>query len=229
MAVQVFPNRAYKLQKQYIWHMMHKPRHIPVHKWISRVVKFNNYLMEFPKPPGAEARKLEQEELQVVLENEFPPPGNVKWIKKALTLASAHSIIFTKTCIHYKECKPKATEKTSPACKSHSKRGRKHKAKCKASKKAYPDWGQDSQWHHSDDRGRQYCKYHEYCAHTTDEFRITINQHKASICHEREDRSHKSKEAYFSSGKAKPCESLSDGNKDLLLIINEKIAVALSH
>eukprot|EP00957_Ditylum_brightwellii_P057934 4392473-Ditylum_brightwellii.AAC.1 len=37
--VQVFPNKAFKLQKWYIWHMIYKPRHISVCKWISRVVK----------------------------------------------------------------------------------------------------------------------------------------------------------------------------------------------
>eukprot|EP00957_Ditylum_brightwellii_P065137 4940522-Ditylum_brightwellii.AAC.1 len=63
MTVQMFPNKAFKLQKQYIWHMMHKPRNILVHKWIARAIKFNNYLTEFPTPTGVEARKLEQEEL----------------------------------------------------------------------------------------------------------------------------------------------------------------------
>eukprot|EP00957_Ditylum_brightwellii_P170682 12991932-Ditylum_brightwellii.AAC.1 len=52
MAVQVFPIKAYKLQKRYIHHMMHKHRHIAVHKWIARVVKMNNYLTEFPTPAG---------------------------------------------------------------------------------------------------------------------------------------------------------------------------------
>eukprot|EP00957_Ditylum_brightwellii_P151285 11519954-Ditylum_brightwellii.AAC.1 len=56
---QVFPNKVYKLQKRYIQHMMHKPRHIPVHKWISRAVKLNKYLMEFPTPTGVETKKLE--------------------------------------------------------------------------------------------------------------------------------------------------------------------------
>eukprot|EP00957_Ditylum_brightwellii_P065674 4980512-Ditylum_brightwellii.AAC.2 len=50
LTVQEFPNKAYKLQKQCIWQMMHKARHISVCKWISRVIKLNNYLMEFPTP-----------------------------------------------------------------------------------------------------------------------------------------------------------------------------------
>eukprot|EP00957_Ditylum_brightwellii_P126924 9676032-Ditylum_brightwellii.AAC.1 len=60
MAVHVFPNKAYKLQKQYIWHIIHKPRHISACKWIVRVIKLNNYLMEFPTPPGVVPRKLDQ-------------------------------------------------------------------------------------------------------------------------------------------------------------------------
>eukprot|EP00957_Ditylum_brightwellii_P039070 2953425-Ditylum_brightwellii.AAC.1 len=62
-----------------------------------------------------------------------------------------------------------------------------------------------------------------------DECRITINQCKGSMHHEREDRSCKSKKVCFSSGKTKSWESLSDGNKDLHLMFNEKIDVALSH
>eukprot|EP00957_Ditylum_brightwellii_P185983 14159463-Ditylum_brightwellii.AAC.1 len=60
------------------------------------------------------------------------------------------------TCICYKECKLKASEKISAAHKSQSKRGGKCKAKHKASKKAYRDWGQDSPQHHSNGRGCQY-------------------------------------------------------------------------
>eukprot|EP00957_Ditylum_brightwellii_P098028 7466997-Ditylum_brightwellii.AAC.1 len=42
---------------------------------------------------------------------------------------------FMEICVRYKESKPKASEKTNTACKSHSKRGGKRKAKCKASKR----------------------------------------------------------------------------------------------
>eukprot|EP00957_Ditylum_brightwellii_P124086 9458626-Ditylum_brightwellii.AAC.1 len=28
----IFPSKAQKLQKLYIWHMMHKPRHVSTHK-----------------------------------------------------------------------------------------------------------------------------------------------------------------------------------------------------
>eukprot|EP00957_Ditylum_brightwellii_P149498 11384932-Ditylum_brightwellii.AAC.1 len=63
MTVQAFPNKAYKLQNRYIQHMMHKPRHISVCKWIARVIKLNNYLMEFPTLTRIEAKKLEDEEI----------------------------------------------------------------------------------------------------------------------------------------------------------------------
>eukprot|EP00957_Ditylum_brightwellii_P148195 11283647-Ditylum_brightwellii.AAC.1 len=120
-------------------------------------------------------------------------------------------------------------KKTSAAHKSHSKRGGKHKAKRKASKKVYHEWGQDSSRHHSGGRGYHYCKYHGYCNHTIDECRITINWHKGIMCHERGDRSCKSKKVHFSSGKVKSSVSSSNGNKDLHLIINKKIDVALNH
>eukprot|EP00957_Ditylum_brightwellii_P170027 12941841-Ditylum_brightwellii.AAC.1 len=40
-------------------------------------------------------------------------------------------------------------------------------------------------------------------------------------------KSHDSKKVHFSSGKAKSCEDLSNGNKDLHTIIDEKIDTAL--
>eukprot|EP00957_Ditylum_brightwellii_P159531 12143860-Ditylum_brightwellii.AAC.1 len=52
MTVHVFPNKAYKLQKQ--------------------VIKLNNYLTEAPMPAGAKARKMDQEEILEVLENRIP-------------------------------------------------------------------------------------------------------------------------------------------------------------
>eukprot|EP00957_Ditylum_brightwellii_P018417 1385894-Ditylum_brightwellii.AAC.1 len=60
-----------------------------------------------------------------------------------------------------------------------------------------------------------------------EEYRITINRCKGHMCHERGDRSCKSKKVCFSSGKAKSYEALSDRNKDLHTIIDEKIAAAL--
>eukprot|EP00957_Ditylum_brightwellii_P076435 5809453-Ditylum_brightwellii.AAC.1 len=57
--------------------------------------------------------------------------------------------------------------------------------------------------------------------------RITINQHKGHMQHEREDRSHNNKKVCFSSGSTKSHEALSNGNKDLHAIINENIAMTL--
>eukprot|EP00957_Ditylum_brightwellii_P051031 3869560-Ditylum_brightwellii.AAC.1 len=74
--LQVFPNKAYKLQKRYIHNMMRKPRHTSVHKWIARAIKLNNYLMKFPTSTGIEAKKLEDEEILEVLENGIPTSWN---------------------------------------------------------------------------------------------------------------------------------------------------------
>eukprot|EP00957_Ditylum_brightwellii_P181974 13863749-Ditylum_brightwellii.AAC.1 len=149
--------------------------------------------------------------------------------KEGFDMSSSMLKDFTDTNVHYKECKLKASEKTSTACKSHSKRGGNCKAKCKASKKAYRDWEQDSPQHYPDDRGYHYCKYHGYCNHLTDECNITMNWCRGSMYYEREDRFCKSKKVHFISGKVKSCESLSDGSKDLHAIIDEKISAALSH
>eukprot|EP00957_Ditylum_brightwellii_P210961 15365608-Ditylum_brightwellii.AAC.1 len=137
VTVQVFPNKVCKLQKQYIQHIMHKPRHIPICKWIARVVKLNNYLTKFPISVGLKARKLEQEELLEVLENGIPTLWKFQMDKEGFNASSSTLKGFTKTCVHYKECKPKMTEKTSAAHKSHSEREVKHKSKHKADKKAY--------------------------------------------------------------------------------------------
>eukprot|EP00957_Ditylum_brightwellii_P199251 15188633-Ditylum_brightwellii.AAC.1 len=131
MTVQVFPNKTYKLQKRYSWHMMHKPRQFSVHKLISRVVKLITYLTELPTPTGVETKKLEQEELLEVLENRIPATWKYKMDKEGFNASSSMLKEFTKTCVCYKECEPKGAEKTSTACKSHSERGGKRKAKRK--------------------------------------------------------------------------------------------------
>eukprot|EP00957_Ditylum_brightwellii_P163935 12481080-Ditylum_brightwellii.AAC.1 len=113
--------------------------------------------MEFPAPTGIEARKLELEELLEVLENGIPTTWKFQMDKEGFTASSSMLKEFMETCVCYKECKPKASEKTSAACKSHSERGGKHKAKHKASKKAYCGWGQDCPQHHSNDQGHHYC------------------------------------------------------------------------
>eukprot|EP00957_Ditylum_brightwellii_P081066 6165876-Ditylum_brightwellii.AAC.1 len=144
MIVQVFPNKAYKLQKRYIHHMMNKPRHISISKWILRVIKFNNYLEEFPTPTEIVAKKLEDEEILEVWENGIPTSWKFQMDKEGFNMSSSMIKKFTKTCVCYKEWEPKETKKSSAACESHSEGGGKRKAKRKASKKVYHDWGQDS-------------------------------------------------------------------------------------
>eukprot|EP00957_Ditylum_brightwellii_P081547 6203591-Ditylum_brightwellii.AAC.2 len=82
MTVHVFPNKAYKLQKWYIWHMIHKPRHISACKWIARVAMLNNYPMEFPTPSRVVPRKLDQKELLEVLEDGTPTLWKFQMDKK---------------------------------------------------------------------------------------------------------------------------------------------------
>ena len=98
---------------------MHKPRHIPVCKWIARVVKLNNYLMEFPTPTGVKARKLEPEELLDVLENGIPTTWTFQMDKERFQCKLQHAQFFMETCVCYKECKPKETKESSAAHKSY--------------------------------------------------------------------------------------------------------------
>eukprot|EP00957_Ditylum_brightwellii_P035988 2726637-Ditylum_brightwellii.AAC.1 len=88
-------------------------------------------------PTGVEATALEQEELLEVLENRIPTIWKFQVDKEGFNSSSSTLKDLTETCAHFEECKPKVTEKTSAACKSHSERGGKCEAKRKASKKAY--------------------------------------------------------------------------------------------
>ena len=69
--------------------MMHKPRHISLHKWIARVLKLNNYLMEFPTLTGIEARKLGTKEILEVLENGIPTSWKFQMDKEGFNVSSS--------------------------------------------------------------------------------------------------------------------------------------------
>eukprot|EP00957_Ditylum_brightwellii_P125643 9576525-Ditylum_brightwellii.AAC.1 len=135
---------------------------------------------------------------------EFPPPGNFKWIKKVSTQAPSCSKNLWKPVYTTKSVNQKHLRKQVQLIRATLRE-------------------------EGSTRGHHYCKYHGYCNHTTDECRITMNWCKGSTLHEREDRSCKSKKVHFSSDKAKSCDTLSDGNKDPHVIIDKKIAAALSH
>eukprot|EP00957_Ditylum_brightwellii_P079004 6008852-Ditylum_brightwellii.AAC.1 len=89
VTVHVFPSKAYKLQKRYIWNMMYKPRHISLHNWIARVIELNNYLEEFPMPTGIVAKTLEDEEILQVLENKIPTSWKFLMDKKGSNVSSS--------------------------------------------------------------------------------------------------------------------------------------------
>eukprot|EP00957_Ditylum_brightwellii_P039096 2955385-Ditylum_brightwellii.AAC.1 len=105
-------------------------------------VKLNNYLTEFPTPMGVKAKKLDQEELLEVLGNRIPTLWKFQMDKEGFNASSSTFKDFTKTCAHYKECKPKITKKKSVGHKSHSEIEGKHKAKLKADEKTYHERGE---------------------------------------------------------------------------------------
>eukprot|EP00957_Ditylum_brightwellii_P175462 13358384-Ditylum_brightwellii.AAC.1 len=56
-----FFKKAYKTQKQYIWNIC-KSLRLGSHKWISRMIKLNDYSVQFPVPDGVTATKISYEE-----------------------------------------------------------------------------------------------------------------------------------------------------------------------
>eukprot|EP00957_Ditylum_brightwellii_P003531 267502-Ditylum_brightwellii.AAC.1 len=72
--------------------------------------------MEFPTLTGVKAKKLEEEELLEVSENIILTSWNFQMDKEGFNTSSSMLKDFTITCVCYKKCKPKTTEKTSAAC-----------------------------------------------------------------------------------------------------------------
>eukprot|EP00957_Ditylum_brightwellii_P058502 4436295-Ditylum_brightwellii.AAC.1 len=137
VTIHVFLNKAYKLQKQYIWHMIQKTRHMSPHKWTARVIKLNNYLTEFPMLSRVKAKKMDQEEILEVLEIGIPTSWKFQMDKEGVDKSSSTVKEFTKICICYKECKPVIPEKQNLSYMSHSEKEGKFKAKSKAHEKSY--------------------------------------------------------------------------------------------
>eukprot|EP00957_Ditylum_brightwellii_P131205 10007188-Ditylum_brightwellii.AAC.1 len=121
VTVHFFLNKAYKLQEQYIWHMVHKPRHISAHEWIARVIKLNNYLMEFPISPVVKPRKMDWENILKVLEKN-PTSWKFQMDKEGFDASFSTIKDLTKICVCYKEYKPVIPEMLFAACKSPSER-----------------------------------------------------------------------------------------------------------
>eukprot|EP00957_Ditylum_brightwellii_P080443 6118473-Ditylum_brightwellii.AAC.1 len=68
---QVFPKRAYKTQKKYIWNIW-KPLVLGSQEWTLRMIKLNDYLEFFLVPDRVSATKIARKEFVDVLENGVP-------------------------------------------------------------------------------------------------------------------------------------------------------------
>eukprot|EP00957_Ditylum_brightwellii_P050227 3808882-Ditylum_brightwellii.AAC.1 len=64
----MFPKKAYKTQKKYIWNIS-KPLVLGSCKWISRRIKLNDYLEFFLVPDGVTATKIAHKEFVDVLDD----------------------------------------------------------------------------------------------------------------------------------------------------------------
>ena len=53
----VFPKKAYKTQKKYLWNIR-KPLRLGLQEWILQIIKLNDYLESFPVPDRVTAAKI---------------------------------------------------------------------------------------------------------------------------------------------------------------------------
>ena len=63
----IFPQRALRMQKRYMWHYMRKPRDMKLRVNRNRVVELNNYLEQFPTAFNA-TQKIDDDEVVDILE-----------------------------------------------------------------------------------------------------------------------------------------------------------------
>eukprot|EP00957_Ditylum_brightwellii_P201988 15328059-Ditylum_brightwellii.AAC.1 len=84
----VFPKRAYKMQKKYIWNIC-KPLVLGSCEWISRGIKLNDYLEFFPVPEGLTTMKIACEEFVDVLEDGVPCQWKLEFKKEGFDLSSS--------------------------------------------------------------------------------------------------------------------------------------------
>eukprot|EP00957_Ditylum_brightwellii_P121750 9284735-Ditylum_brightwellii.AAC.1 len=77
----VFPKKAYKIQKKYLWDIC-KPMRLGSREWILRMIKLNDYLESFPVPDGVTAKKISREEFVDVLKDGVPYQWKLEFKKE---------------------------------------------------------------------------------------------------------------------------------------------------
>eukprot|EP00957_Ditylum_brightwellii_P200896 15314127-Ditylum_brightwellii.AAC.1 len=147
----VFAKKACKIQKKYIQNI-HKPLMLGSCKWILRMIKLNDYLVNFPVPNKVEATKMSHNKFVDVLEDRVPLQWKLELQKEEE--AELH--------------KPLA-KKIAHAKKEHDKaignRKGKHHNKSELCHKRCHGPGK----HHDGKHKKKFCNYYGLCHHDTKE------------------------------------------------------------
>eukprot|EP00957_Ditylum_brightwellii_P079284 6029002-Ditylum_brightwellii.AAC.1 len=98
----VFPKKTYKMHKKYIQNIR-KPLRLGYRKWISRIIKLNDYLVHFPVPDGVTATKISCEEFINVLEDGIPYQWKLEFKKEGSDSSSSTLKEFLDVCVHLEE------------------------------------------------------------------------------------------------------------------------------
>eukprot|EP00957_Ditylum_brightwellii_P202418 15330068-Ditylum_brightwellii.AAC.1 len=98
----VFPKKAYKIQKKYIRNIC-KHLRLGSHKYISQMIKLNDYLVNFPVPEGVTATNISHEEFIDMLEDGIPFQWILELKKEGFNSSSVMIKEFLDTCICLEE------------------------------------------------------------------------------------------------------------------------------
>eukprot|EP00957_Ditylum_brightwellii_P075642 5748540-Ditylum_brightwellii.AAC.1 len=98
----VFPKKPYKTQKKYTQNIS-KPLRLGSCKWISRMIKLNDYLVHFPVPAGVTATKISCKEFVDVLEDRIRYQWKVEFDKEGFDLSSSTLKDYLDMCAHLEE------------------------------------------------------------------------------------------------------------------------------
>eukprot|EP00957_Ditylum_brightwellii_P025630 1937796-Ditylum_brightwellii.AAC.1 len=98
----MLPKKAYKMQKKYIQDIR-KPLVLGSHKWISRMIKLNDYLVHFPVPDGLITTKIARKEFVNVLGDGVMYQWKLEFKKEGFDLSSSTLKEFLGVCVRLEE------------------------------------------------------------------------------------------------------------------------------
>eukprot|EP00957_Ditylum_brightwellii_P011975 903370-Ditylum_brightwellii.AAC.1 len=103
------------MQKKYLWNIR-KPLVLGYCKWVSRMIKLNDYLEFFPIPDSVTTTKIAREEFVDVLEDRVPYQWMQEFKKEGFDLNSSTLKEFLDVCVHLEEAEVQKLLKKKIAC-----------------------------------------------------------------------------------------------------------------